>query len=53
MNKLFNNFKNVKLDEWKKKINQESDENNHYNNHDSFVLFQLLDTHVCYVTRNN
>ena len=30
--KLFIDFKNVKLDEWKKKINQESDENNHYKN---------------------
>ena len=29
MNKLFNNFKNVKLNEWKKKINQDSDENSH------------------------
>ena len=32
MNKLFNNFKNVKLNEWKKKINQDSDENSHYKN---------------------
>ena len=30
MNKLFNNFKNVNLNEWKKKIDQDSNENSHY-----------------------
>jgi len=30
MNKLFDNFKNVNLNEWKKKIDQDSNENSHY-----------------------